>query len=386
MTDLDTGPGVAPAVSHGADVRPRMPLWRKLIAWIAILAALVVFLLLFKEVLLPFVVGLAVAYFLDPVADWLEAKKAPRWLAATLAILIFALGALLMLVLAFPLVQTQFSAAAEALPRYASQVEEKLGNLLDYLSVTLGESDLQRLREAVGGQVGKGVELFGALVGQIFSSGMALVNFSTFLFVTPIVAFYMLRDWDRLVAWLDNLVPRQHVETVREQAGLVDRTLSGFVRGQATVCMVLGLGYGVALTVAGLQFGFVIGVLSGLLAFIPYVGSIFGLFASVGLALLQFDDPIRIGIVAAIFLVGQAIEGNILTPKLVGDRVGLHPVWVIFALFAGGAVLGFLGMLLALPVAAAIGVLARFAVAQYRESAIYLGDHHHPPPEGGEET
>lgn len=363
-----------------------MPLWRKLVAWMAILAAFVVFVLLFKEVLLPFVVGLAVAYFLDPVADWLETKGAPRWLAATLAILFFALGALLVLILAFPLVQTQFSAAAEALPRYASQIEERLGHLLDNLAVTLGEEDLQRLREAVGGQVGKGVELFGALVRQIFSSGMALVNFSTFLFVTPIVAFYMLRDWDRLVAWLDNLVPRQHVETVREQAGLVDKTLSGFVRGQATVCMVLGLGYGVALTAAGLQFGFVIGILSGLLAFIPYVGSIFGLFASVGLALLQFDDPIRIGIVAAIFLVGQAIEGNILTPKLVGDRVGLHPVWVIFALFAGGAVLGFLGMLLALPVAAAIGVLVRFAVSQYRESAIYLGDHHHPPPEGGEET
>lgn len=361
-----------PAPAHS---RPRMPFWRKVFAWAAIVVVLIFFVVLFKQVLLPFVVGLAVAYFLDPVADWLERKRAPRWLAATLAIAGFALAVLLVLVLAFPLLQTQFAAAAEALPRYAAKIEDLLGGLVSIASQTLDEGDLQRLRDAVGGQVGKAVELFGALAKKLFSSGMALINVSTFLFVTPIVAFYFLRDWDRLIAWLDRLIPRQHVATVREQARLIDQTLSGFVRGQATVCVVLGLGYGIALTLAGLQFGFVIGVLSGILAFIPYVGSIFGLVASVGLALLQFDDVFRIGLVAVIFVIGQVIEGNVLTPKLVGDRVGLHPVWVIFALFAGGAVLGFLGMLLALPTAAAIGVLVRFAIAQYRESEIFLGHH-----------
>jgi len=354
---------------------PRMPAWRKLLAWSAILFALGLFVTLFKEVLLPFVVGLAIAYFLDPVADWMERRKAPRWLAATLAILLFALIALLVVIMAFPLLQTQFAAAAEALPRYGAKIEAELAGLLDYLSVTLATEDLQRMREAVGGQVGKAVDLFGKLVGTVFTSGIALINVATLLFVTPIVAFYLLRDWDKLVAWLDALVPRAYAPTVRQQAKLIDETLSGFVRGQATVCMVLGFGYGAALTLAGLQFGFVIGILSGILTFIPYVGSIFGLVASVGLALLQFDDPVRIGIVAAIFVIGQVIEGNLLTPKLVGDRVGLHPVWVIFALFAGGAVLGFLGMLLALPVAASIGVLARFAVGQYRSSEIYHGHH-----------
>ena len=358
-----------------ADEAPaiRMPLWRKMAAWAGIIAALIVFLVLFKDVLLPFVVGLAVAYFLDPAADWLEKHKLPRWLAATLAIGAFGLALLLVMVLAFPLLQTQFAAAAEALPRYAVKIETALAGILNYASETLDEGDMQRLRDAVGGQVGKAVQLFGALVKRLFDGGMALVSVSTFVFVTPIVAFYLLRDWDRLVAWIDRLIPRQHLTTVREQARLVDETLAGFVRGQASVCLVLGLFYGIALTLAGLQFGFVIGVLSGILAFIPYVGSIFGLFASVGLALLQFDDFLRIGVVAAIFVVGQVVEGNFLTPKLVGDRVGLHPVWVIFALFAGGAVLGFLGMLLALPVAAAIGVLVRFAVVQYRQSEIYLG-------------
>jgi predicted PurR-regulated permease PerM len=285
----------------------------------------------------------------------------------------------MIIVLAFPLVQTQFKAAAEALPIYAEKVEGQLDSLLIFASETLGENDVQRIRDAVGGQVGKGVEIFGGLIQKIFSGGVALVNISTFIFVTPIVAFYLLRDWDRLIRWLDDLVPRKILTPVRQQVSLIDKTLAGFVRGQATVCLLLGLFYGIGLTLTGLQFGFIVGIISGVLAFIPYVGSIFGLVASVGLALIQFDSNWDIGVVALIFVVGQLLEGNVLTPKLVGDRIGLHPVWVIFSLFAGGALLGFLGMLLALPVAAAVGVLLRFAVAEYRKSQIYHGkdDNHH---------
>jgi predicted PurR-regulated permease PerM len=372
-------------------VRYQMPLWRKLMAWVAIAAVLLVFLVLFDEVLLPFVVGLAVAYFLDPVADWLEGHKAPRWLAATLALGLFALLVLVIMILAFPLIQSQVIAAGDALPKYTAKVQLLFADLLSYASSTLEPEDIARMREAMGAQVGRAMTLAGTVLKRLFDGGMALVNVTTFVFVTPIVAFYLLRDWDRLIGWVDALIPRPHVMIVREQARQVDDTLAGFVRGQATVCVVLGLGYGLALSLAGLEFGFVIGILSGILAFIPYVGSIFGLFASVGLALLQFDDLVRIGIIAGIFIVGQLLEGNVLTPKLVGERVGLHPVWVIFSLFAGGAVLGFMGMLLALPVAASVGVLTRFAVAQYRQSPIYLGDDHDdddpgddpgkPPPE-----
>ncbi len=367
-----------PAVTDTPTVllRYQMPLWRKLMAWVAIAAVLLAFLVLFDEVLLPFVVGLAVAYFLDPVADWLEGHKAPRWLAATLALGLFALLALVIMILAFPLIQSQVIAAGDALPKYTAKVQMLFADILSYASSTLEPEDIARMREAMGAQVGRAMTLAGTVLKRLFDGGMALVNVTTFVFVTPIVAFYLLRDWDRLIGWVDALIPRPHVIIVREQARQVDDTLAGFVRGQATVCVVLGLGYGLALSLAGLEFGFVIGILSGILAFIPYVGSIFGLFASVGLALLQFDDPVRIGIVAGIFIVGQLLEGNVLTPKLVGERVGLHPVWVIFSLFAGGAVLGFMGMLLALPVAASVGVLTRFAVAQYRQSPIYLGDDH----------
>jgi predicted PurR-regulated permease PerM len=374
MTETSAKPAVADTPAKM--VRYQMPLWRKLLAWVAIAAALLVFLVLFDEVLLPFVVGLAVAYFLDPVADWLEGHKAPRWLAATLALGLFALLALVIAILAFPLIQSQVIAAGDALPKYTAKVQLLFADILSYASSTLEPEDIARMREAMGAQVGRAMTLAGTVLKRLFDGGMALVNVTTFVFVTPIVAFYLLRDWDRLIGWVDALIPRPHVVVVREQARQVDDTLAGFVRGQATVCVVLGLGYGLALSLAGLEFGFVIGILSGILAFIPYVGSIFGLFASVGLALLQFDDPVRIGIIAGIFIVGQVLEGNVLTPKLVGERVGLHPVWVIFSLFAGGAVLGFMGMLLALPVAASVGVLTRFAVAQYRQSPIYLGDDH----------
>ena len=154
-------------------------------------------------------------------------------------------------------------------------------------------------------------------------------------------------------------------------AKAVDDTLAGFVRGQASVCLLLGLGYGGALALAGLPFGFTVGIMAGMISFIPYVGSIFGLIASAGLALVEFSDPVRVAIVIAIFLIGQAIEGNFLTPKLVGDKVNLHPVWVIFALFAGGSLMGFVGMLIALPVAAVTGVGVRFLIAQYKSSRLY---------------
>ena len=202
---------------------------------------------------------------------------------------------------------------------------------------------------------------------------MAFANLISLLVITPVVAFYLLRDWDRLIARIDTWLPRDHAETIRERVREVDRTLAGFLRGQGTVCLILGLFYAIALSIAGLDFGLVVGLVAGLLSFIPYVGAIIGLVLSVGLALLQFDDWLRVAIVAGIFFVGQAVEGNFLTPKLVGESVGLHPVWIIFGLLAGGALFGFVGVLLAVPAAAVIGVGVRFALDRYLQSPYYRG-------------
>jgi predicted PurR-regulated permease PerM len=203
---------------------------------------------------------------------------------------------------------------------------------------------------------------------------MSLISVVVFIVVVPVVAFYMLLDWDHMVERVDSWLPRDHAPTVRMLANEIDRVLAGFVRGQVSVCVILGTFYSIALMLAGLQFGLVVGAIAGAITFIPYVGSLVGGILAIGLAMFQFwGDWWSIGVVAAIFAFGQFFEGNILSPKLVGGSVGLHPVWLLFALSAFGSVFGFVGMLVAVPVTAIIGVLARFAIGQYRESVLYRG-------------
>ena len=203
---------------------------------------------------------------------------------------------------------------------------------------------------------------------------MALFSIVSLFVVTPVVAFYMLLDWDRMVAKVDSWVPRDYVDTVRQLASEINVATAGFVRGQGTLCLVLGLMYAVGLTLTGLKFGVLIGLFSGLISFIPYVGSLTGLVLSVGLAFVQFwPDWIWVVAVACVFFIGQFIEGNILQPRLVGKSVGLHPVWLMFALFAFGALFGFVGLLIAVPAAAAIAVLVRFAISRYLDSPLYKG-------------
>jgi predicted PurR-regulated permease PerM len=218
-------------------------------------------------------------------------------------------------------------------------------------------------------------------VNGLVNSALSLISVIVFIVVVPVVAFYMLLDWDKMVARVDSWLPRDHAPAVRRIAHEIDAVLAGFVRGQVSVCLILGTFYSVALMLAGLQFGLVVGAIAGAITFIPYVGSLVGGTLAIGLALFQFwGDWVSIAVVAAIFAFGQFIEGNILSPKLVGGSVGLHPVWLLFALSAFGTVFGFVGMLVAVPVAAMIGVLARFGIARYRDSLLYRGIERHDPP------
>ncbi|MCG5243250.1 AI-2E family transporter [Azospirillum doebereinerae] len=341
--------------------------------WLIGLGFLVVALWLLSSILLPFVAGMAIAYLLDPMVDRLERLRLPRWAGTTLVLLFFLLMLVLFVLLLVPLVQGQVTHLVEVLPQYATIVRERTLPALDRLLHRLPPADVERLRAAAGNYAGDMAGWIATLVTRILSSGMAIFDVLTLVFITPIVAFYLMRDWDVMVAKVDSWLPRRNIATIREQAREVDATLSGFVRGQATVCVVLGLFYALALSAAGLDFGLVIGLVSGLLSFVPYVGTLFGFVASTGLALLQFDEFWRVGLVVGIFLFGQAVEGNVLTPKLVGDKVGLHAVWVMFALLAGGSLFGFVGVLLAVPVAAVIGVLTRFALGRYLSSGYYQG-------------
>lgn len=342
--------------------------------WLLVALGAVLFLALFQDILLPFVAGIAIAYFLDPLVDRLERRGVGRTVGALLVLAGFAVASFGVLLLLLPVVNAQLGGLVAALPGYIETLEQAVSRVTARLQAEFSPEDMEGIRRALAGHVATAAGWAGEIAGRVLGSGLALVNLLGLAIVTPVVAFYLLRDWDRIVSAMDDLLPRRSAPVIRKQAALIDATLAGFVRGQATVCILLGLGYGCLLMLAGLDFGFIVGIFSGLVSFIPYVGSVLGGLISIGLALDQFESLWRVGLVAAIFVAGQAVEGNYLTPKLVGDRVGLHPVWVIFALFAGGSLLGFVGMLIALPAAAAIGVLARFAIGQYRESRLYGSD------------
>lgn len=349
---------------------------RQAIFWLVTLAVFVAFLFLFRSILLPFLAGLVLAYFLDPVADFLERKGLSR-LAATIVILLTFLAAFAVaIVVIVPVLASQMVEFSANLPTYIARIRELASDWVGALSFIDSLLRLQdgELPTMIQDLLAQGAGVLTNVAQGIWSSGLALLNIVGLFVVTPVVAFYMLLDWDKMVERIDACIPRDHVESVREIARDVNHAIAGFIRGQGTVCLLLGLFYAIALSIAGLNFGLLIGMFAGLISFIPYVGSLVGLVLSVGVALVQFwPDWVMIVIIAAIFFAGQTIEGNFLQPKLVGDSVGLHPVWLMFALFAFGSLFGFTGMLIAVPAAAAIGVLVRFAIARYLDSDLYSG-------------
>jgi predicted PurR-regulated permease PerM len=359
-----------------------MTLQKQVAFWIGALAVLVLVLWLLSNILLPFIAGLVLAYFLDPVADALERLGLPR-LGASLVILLFNVLALsLVLVLLVPILGDQISKFAGDLPSLLHALVVRFNELApQWLKDMLAKSGTD-IQGSVADIAGKAAGWIVSLLSSLLSGGMALVNLVSLMVVTPIVAFYLLEDWDVMVAKVDSWLPREHVTTIRGLATEINDALAGFIRGQGTVCLLLGSFYGISLTLAGLKFGLAIGLAAGFLTFIPYAGALTGGVMAIGVGLVQFwPDYLSILIIVGIFAVGQFIEGNILSPKLVGHRIGLHPVWLMFALFAFGYLFGFVGLLLAVPLAAAAGVLVRFALHQYLRSRLYLGvDRQMPAP------
>jgi predicted PurR-regulated permease PerM len=352
-----------------------MTLQRKIGFWLAALGAFLLFVYVLRDVLLPFVAGLVLAYLLDPLADRLERLGIGRLGASLVILVVFVVMFIGVLVVIVPLLATQVLAFLEKVPGYVTRLQalltEQGAPLLERIG---GDKVLADVQKSLGDVVGKGAAWLGTFLGGLWSGGQALVGIVSLLVVTPVVAFYLLLDWDRMVSKIDSWVPYAQRQTVRDLAAEMDRAVSGFLRGQTLVCVLLGIMYAVGLYLIGLNFGVLIGLSAGLLSFIPYIGSLLGLLVALAVAIAQFwPDWTMIGLVLLVFVVGQFIEGNILSPKLVGETVGLHPVWLMFALLAAGSLSGFLGLLLAVPVAAAIGVLTRFALKQYLASPLHGG-------------
>lgn len=348
--------------------------------WLAALAGLIVFLWLFSGVLLPFVAGLILAYLLDPLADRLEAMGLNRLGASLMIILVVSLLFVLILILVVPVLAHQLAAFIQTLPGLITKLQSLLSEeggtiatLVERFGIKekLASADIQNSLADLAGQ---GAQWMLTFLKSLWSGGQALVGLFSLLVVTPVVAFYLLLDWDRMVQTLDGLSPRNQRETVRMLARDMNRAIAGFLRGQSLVCLFLGLWYGIGLSMVGLNFGFLIGIGAGVLSFIPYVGSLTALVLSAGVAIVQgWPSMWLFAMAMGVIATGQFLEGNVLTPRLVGASVGLHPVWLMFALFAFGSLFGFTGLILAVPVAAVIGVLCRFALARYMESPLYHG-------------
>ena len=352
---------------------------RQIRFWLIAAVFFAAFLYLFSDILLPFVAGMALAYFLDPVADRLQRLGLSRVMATVVILVCFIVVLTLALVVLIPVLASQMADFAVKVPGYIERLQQLVTKFNpQWLEQRFGV-DAAELREGLSSLLSTGFGFASTVFQSIWSSGVALFSIASLFIITPVVAFYMLLDWDRMVSVVDSWVPRDHVETVRRIAIDINTATAGFVRGQGTLCLVLGVLYAIGLTIVGLNFGILIGMFAGLISFIPYVGSLVGLVLSVGVAFVQFwpDWPWVVA-VACVFFVGQFIEGNILQPRLVGKSVGLHPVWLMFALFAFGALFGFVGLLIAVPAAAAIAVLVRFAISRYLESPLYKGHRDEP--------
>jgi predicted PurR-regulated permease PerM len=340
----------------------------------AVVAGVLIWLL--RDMLLPFVAGLAIAYFLNPLTDRIERMVKSRALATTLIVVVATLLMVGVLLAIAPLVSDQLATLARKLPDYAARLYNRVMPLLQGLQERFGvdAASAKDFESAVTSRAGEVLKFLGTVLGSLLTSSLALFNLLALVFLTPVIAFYLMRDWPLLVAAVDHHLPRAHADTIRGLMRECNAAIAGYVRGQALVCVILAVYYGVALAWVGLDFGLIIGIIIGLISFIPYVGSFTGAVLAIGMALAQFPpDWMGVGWVVAIFAVGQFIEGNVLQPKLVGDSIGIHAVWLMFALLAGGTLFGFVGLLLSVPIAAVVGVLVRFALREYRDSAYYRG-------------
>lgn len=366
-------PVTAEALPPGQSARPSPTRAQRITLGVALLVVVWLALELFSSVLAPFAAAAVIAYALDPPTTHLTRLGLPRGLAALTMILALIFALLLFALLLYPLILSQIGLFVHRVPQYVRLLQGWAREAITNMQTSFGSDVVNdRLRDLVSSQAGNMLSVVASTLTGVIGGGMAIFNVLTLAVLTPVVGFYLLRDWQKVIGLIDSWLPRRYAGIIRAQAREVDRILSAWVRGQAMCCLILAVYYALALTLAGLDLGLIVGVAAGLLSFIPYVGSITGGVTSIALALAQFPTWRGVMLVAGVLVVGQILEGYVIYPRFLGDRVELPAVWVIFALFAGGAAFGFLGIMLAVPVAATIGVLCRFWLRRYLASQLYL--------------
>jgi predicted PurR-regulated permease PerM len=341
--------------------------------WLIVAGVLLVLVWLLGDILAPFFVAMLLAYLLNPTVGRLNEMGVPRGISAGMALLLFLALAVLLVMVTGPIVRAQVFDLVHALPLYIDQLQNEVWPRLSAFvknvpALSKFNFEIANLTHYTGDVV----NIAGAMLGRVVMGGWAFLHLIVFFILTPVITFYLLRDWPIIVSRVDALLPQRHAPAIRQEMKAVDEMVAGFVRGQATVSLCLAAFYSTLLYLTGLKYGLTVGLLTGFLSFIPVIGTVIGVVTSLTLAFIQFSDPAPIAMVAGVFLLAQALDGYFLTPNLVGTRVGLHPVAIIFAILTGGFLFGFIGVILAVPVAGTIAILLRAGVRQYRASRYYL--------------
>ncbi len=344
---------------------------KQTLLWSGVGLVLLVLLYVLSPVLTPFMLGMALAYILVPGVNMLVALKLPRWLAV--AIMFFLLAAVILgvLLIVIPLVRKEVGLALEQLPGWVAGYNVNIAPKLNQVFGVSSEIDTLKIRAMLQDAITGTDSLTTTVITYIKSSGSAVIFFFVNALITPVVLVYLLFDWDKFIRSIRDVIPRRYLPTTLSIFGDIDRLLSSFLRGQILVMLILAVYYSVGLSLAGFESAIPIGVLTGMLVFIPYLGVTFGLLLAILSALLQFDNYYGLISVAIVYGLGQILEGMVLTPKIMGERIGLHPLVIIFALFVFGQIFGFFGVLMALPISAALSVLIRRVYGQYRRSDFY---------------
>jgi predicted PurR-regulated permease PerM len=355
-----------PPISH---LRPRQSTyWR---FWLVTFLILALIVWLLSPILLPFALGLAIAYFFDPVVRAMNRAGLPRWLAALIVLFTFLAIFITAFLFLAPIIREQVTDLIQSLPSYITKLQAELWPRIQDVLKHVPSLNMTALQTQFTQYTNDVVGFTGRMIGQVVLGGMALLDILGLLIITPIIAFFLMRDWPKMLHKIDDYLPLRHAKTIRGELHNIDTMIAGFLRGQAMVSLSLAVIYSIGLSAAGLKYGMVIGLLTGALSFIPIVGTVTGIVASHIMAFIQFDNIAQILPVTAVFAFAQLADGYFLTPRLVGSRVGLHPVWIIFAILAGGRLFGFLGVLMAIPVAGTIAILLRLALRHYRRSRYY---------------
>jgi predicted PurR-regulated permease PerM len=353
-----------------------MTLRTQVLVWVGFTVVVIFALWLFRPILLPFVVGIALAYILNPLVNVVQRLRIGRGWSTAIVLLAVVAAVVGFFVAVTPLIVSQIIGLAQNLPGYIATLNDLVQEALPALIEWLGPDRTAQLEASIVQFVSNGSELIYNLTAQVAASGLTVLNTLAFIILTPVVAFYLLLDWEGMVKGIDDLLPREHRREIRTVLDQIDRSMAGVFRGQGSVILVLTVYYATALTLTGLNFGLVIGLMTGLFSFIPFFGFLTGFVLSMGIAFVQFA-PVGnwwfVVIVFLVYMIGQFLEGNVLYPRLVGQSININPVWLMFALFAFGLLFGFAGLILAVPLAAITATLTRYAVRRYKESALYNG-------------